>query len=145
LFPTAWPVSLIQDKGSRLTLLLRITDTLLPKVNGACCKTRHTNKDIKIQGRLRISVFADLCRLVNQMTDNTMIKEDSQKDRRPAVAIDHRNGERRKVPAQGFAYISMVGWICRRERCRRRGERLVADQPTRNPSAASVKRCPTPR
>jgi hypothetical protein len=57
-----------------------------------------------------------------------MIKKDSQKDKKTAVAIDHRNGERRKVPAQGFAYISTVGWICRRERCRRRGERLIDEQ-----------------
>ena len=57
---------------------------------------------------------------------------DAPKDKQPAVAIDHRNGERRKVPAEGFAYISMVGWICRREQCRRRGDHLVCDQPTPN-------------
>ena len=61
-----------------------------------------------------------------------MIKKDSPVDNPPAVAIDHRNKERRKMPAQGFAYITMVGWICRRERCRRRGDRLVCEQPAPN-------------
>lgn len=74
-------------------------------------------------------MLAAPCRLVNQKADKMMIKEDSQKNKQPFVAIDHRNGERRKIPAQGFAYVSVVGWICRRERCRRRGEHLVDDQP----------------
>jgi hypothetical protein len=74
-------------------------------------------------------VSADIYHLANQMTDETMIKKESPKDKRPAVASDHRNKERRTLPAQGFAYISVVGWICRRERCRRRGDRLVCDQP----------------
>ncbi len=30
-----------------------------------------------------------------------------------------RGGERRKVPSRGLTYISTVGWICRRECCRR--------------------------
>ncbi len=73
---------------------------------------------------------ANLYRLVNQITDETMAKEDSHQDKQPAVGTDHRNGERRKVPAQGFAYISMVGWICRREQCRRKGDGLVYDHPS---------------
>ena len=57
-----------------------------------------------------------------------MAKKDSPKDRRPADVIDQRNGERRQLPARGFAYISVVGWICRREQCRRKGDGLVDDQ-----------------
>lgn len=52
---------------------------------------------------------------------------DSSKDIQPADANDHRKEERRKVPAQGFAYISVVGWICRRERCRRGDDRFIID------------------
>ena len=33
--------------------------------------------------------------------------------------IRPRKGERRKVRSPGLTYISTVGWICRRECCRR--------------------------
>ena len=37
--------------------------------------------------------------------------------------FDRRNGtDRRKEPARGFAFISTVGWICRREQFRRRND-----------------------
>jgi hypothetical protein len=58
-----------------------------------------------------------------------MIKKTSQKEKQTAAAIDYRNEERRKVPARGFTYVSAVGWICRRERCRREGDRFGHDQP----------------
>ena len=35
-----------------------------------------------------------------------------------------KDGERRKVPSRGFANISVVGWICRREQCRRKDDKL---------------------
>ena len=35
-------------------------------------------------------------------------------------------GDRRKVPHEGFTRISMVGWICRRERARRKDDFLKA-------------------
>jgi hypothetical protein len=39
----------------------------------------------------------------------------------PPETLEKRNGtERRKEPACGFTYISTVGWICRRERFRRK-------------------------
>ena len=41
-----------------------------------------------------------------------------------AAGIRHRGGDRRRIPADGFAYISTVGWICRRERCRRSEDEL---------------------
>ncbi|WP_419659561.1 uncharacterized protein Dvar_84590 [Desulfosarcina variabilis str. Montpellier] len=36
-----------------------------------------------------------------------------------------RQQDRRKKASPGFAYISMVGWICRRERTRRKDEPFV--------------------
>jgi hypothetical protein len=33
-------------------------------------------------------------------------------------------GDRRKMPSKGLAYISVVGWICRREKCRRKDDKL---------------------
>ena len=56
-----------------------------------------------------------------------MYHYEDQKDRmKGAICEDlferRNNGERRKVPACGFAYISTVGWICRREQIRRKGD-----------------------
>ena len=34
-------------------------------------------------------------------------------------AGERRNGERRHRKSKGYTYISIVGWICRREKCRR--------------------------
>ena len=48
-----------------------------------------------------------------------------QKDRMddiiPPDVLERRNGmeDRRQTPASGFAYVSTVGWICRREQSRR--------------------------
>ena len=33
-----------------------------------------------------------------------------------------REDDRRKEACEGFTYVSTVGWICRRERVRRKGE-----------------------
>jgi hypothetical protein len=33
---------------------------------------------------------------------------------------NRHNGERRKKPCEGYAYISMVGWMDRREKTRRK-------------------------
>ena len=35
---------------------------------------------------------------------------------------DRRCSDRRKEPGEGYTYISTVGWICRREQCRRRDD-----------------------
>jgi hypothetical protein len=37
---------------------------------------------------------------------------------------ERRQGERREMKSDGFAYITTVGWICRREQCRRNGDEL---------------------
>ena len=33
---------------------------------------------------------------------------------------DRRYDDRRKESGEGFTYVSTVGWICRREQCRRK-------------------------
>ncbi len=38
---------------------------------------------------------------------------------------ERRQVERREMKSDGFAYISTVGWICRRESCRRDGDNLL--------------------
>lgn len=37
----------------------------------------------------------------------------------PMDSFDRRLNDRRKHTCEGYTYISMVGWICRRERRRR--------------------------
>ena len=38
---------------------------------------------------------------------------------------DRRKLERRVKPSKGFCQISVVGWIDRRERCRRKDDKIV--------------------
>jgi hypothetical protein len=38
-------------------------------------------------------------------------------------ACNHRKGERRQKAGNGYAYISMVGWMDRREQTRRNDDR----------------------
>lgn len=38
--------------------------------------------------------------------------------------VDRRNAERRKAKGDGYTYIPMVGWYCRREESRRGGDDL---------------------
>jgi len=42
---------------------------------------------------------------------------------------DRRYDDRRKEPCEGFTYVSMVGWICRREQARRKDEPFNCDLP----------------
>lgn len=46
------------------------------------------------------------------------VSRDEFKDRR------QDQNERRKIPSDGFAYMSTVGWICRREKSRRKEDSL---------------------
>jgi hypothetical protein len=40
-----------------------------------------------------------------------------------ADSSDRRyDNDRRKEPREGFTYVSMVGWICRREQSRRKDD-----------------------
>jgi hypothetical protein len=40
---------------------------------------------------------------------------------------DRRYNDRRKEPCEGFTYVTMVGWICRREKSRRKDEPFQCD------------------
>jgi hypothetical protein len=40
---------------------------------------------------------------------------------------ERRSEDRRRQPSEGFTRISMVGWICRRERTRRAGDKFAWD------------------
>jgi hypothetical protein len=40
---------------------------------------------------------------------------------------ERRTEDRRRQPSEGFARISIVGWICRRERIRREGDEFKWD------------------
>ena len=37
---------------------------------------------------------------------------------------DHRKGDRRKCAGKGYTYITMVGWMCRREKVRRNQDKF---------------------
>ena len=40
---------------------------------------------------------------------------------------DRRDIDRRKNPCEGFTYVSTVGWICRREKSRRKDDSFHCD------------------
>jgi hypothetical protein len=40
---------------------------------------------------------------------------------------DRRDNDRRREPCEGFTYVSVVGWICRREQSRRKDEPFHCD------------------
>ena len=54
---------------------------------------------------------------MNEIVENKEIQFDFE----PAVHFeDHREKDRREKACEGYCYISTVGWICRRERFRRK-------------------------
>ena len=57
------------------------------------------------------------------MNDNRLAGRNSPEALQDAVAFRHRNEDRRKLPSKGFTRIPVVGWICRRERCRRKDDK----------------------
>ncbi len=38
---------------------------------------------------------------------------------------NHRKSERRNITCEGYCYIEMVGWMDRREKCRRDNDRFI--------------------
>jgi hypothetical protein len=40
---------------------------------------------------------------------------------------DRRDIDRRREPCEGFTYVSTVGWICRREKSRRKDDSFHCD------------------
>ncbi len=59
-------------------------------------------------------------RRVTPMNDNPSL--DSEKNE--SVERRRCESDRRKTSAQGFTCISVVGWICRRERARRKDDEM---------------------
>ncbi len=55
--------------------------------------------------------------------ENKNHRKEEQLDFEKSMSLDDRRfEERRKEPGEGFAYVSTVGWICRREQCRRKDD-----------------------
>lgn len=51
----------------------------------------------------------------------------------PMNSFDRRLNDRRKHTCEGYTYISMVGWICRRERRRRSSDCKYSSRFGKNP------------
>jgi hypothetical protein len=49
-------------------------------------------------------------------------REKTPEKEKKAETWCQRYCDRRRQPSKGFAYISTVGWICRRERIRRKDD-----------------------
>ena len=56
------------------------------------------------------------------MEDNKLTQKKSPKEKK--AALRQRKEDRRKVPSKGYARMPMVGWICRREQCRRSDDKM---------------------
>ena len=61
------------------------------------------------------------------MGKNEYLNEPQDVDDQDVGNSDRRNNDRRKEPCEGFTYVSMVGWICRREQTRRKDEPFHCD------------------
>jgi len=55
------------------------------------------------------------------MSDRGHGEKEIEKSFARPISEKRRREERRRQPSNGFARISIVGWICRREKLRRRG------------------------
>lgn len=72
-------------------------------------KCSHKSYDRRNGDRRRTSVDSDERRHEDRRTSNL-------------EGSGRRHEERRKKSCQGYMYLSMVGWYCRRERCGRKGD-----------------------
>jgi hypothetical protein len=61
------------------------------------------------------------------MGNNEYLNEPRADDDPDAELSDRRNHDRRKEPCEGYTYVSMVGWICRREKSRRKDDPFFCD------------------
>ncbi|MCP4744646.1 MAG: hypothetical protein GY874_00665 [Desulfobacteraceae bacterium] len=52
-----------------------------------------------------------------------LISESSQDPYQEHNFTERRKNNRRQRTSKGYAYISMIGWICRREKSRRENDR----------------------
>lgn len=62
--------------------------------------------------------------MVKVMDNKKFIIKIPHEEMKDAMSFMHRGDDRRKVPSKGFTNISVVGWICRRERCRRKDDKM---------------------
>lgn len=58
----------------------------------------------------------------SQMQDITHPEKDTGQPISSPTPEKRRGQERRKAPSRGFTCISIVGWICRREKLRRKDD-----------------------
>lgn len=57
------------------------------------------------------------------MQKNMVFNREKPQEKEKKTEIGcQRYCDRRKAPSKGYAYISTVGWICRRERTRRKND-----------------------
>jgi hypothetical protein len=61
------------------------------------------------------------------MDNKEHLNEPQADHEQDAESSDRRNIDRRKEPCEGFTYVSMVGWICRREQSRRKNDPFHCD------------------
>jgi hypothetical protein len=61
------------------------------------------------------------------MDNNKYLKEPEPDFDGDAESSDRRNRDRRREPCEGYTYVSMVGWICRREQSRRKDDPFNCD------------------
>ncbi len=54
-----------------------------------------------------------------------MKTKDKSSLKQGSTLSDTRATDRRKVPSKGYIYITMVGWMCRREKARRETDSVV--------------------
>jgi hypothetical protein len=56
-------------------------------------------------------------------------REDAQVEcRQNMLSSNRRYEDRRTEPCEGYTYVSMVGWICRRETCRRSSKNRLPEE-----------------
>lgn len=58
------------------------------------------------------------------MTDNREKHHQNESETRAVKDHNQRKTKRRERECEGYAYIEMVGWIDRREKCRRDDDRF---------------------
>jgi hypothetical protein len=61
------------------------------------------------------------------MENKDHLNESQAEYEQDAGLNDRRNNDRRKEPCEGYTYVSMVGWICRREQSRRKDDPFHCD------------------
>jgi hypothetical protein len=61
------------------------------------------------------------------MEKNNTREDPNVECRQDMLFSDRRDEDRRREPCEGYTYVSMVGWICRREKCRRGDKKTLPE------------------